>query len=76
MKGRVEQLMDFFEYNHLPSHLKELSKPCADLADHMIGKFAQSVVHPNDNEELIAGLRKLLEAKDCFVRALITVTHP
>lgn len=26
----------------------------------------------NDGPELVAGLRKLLEARDCFLRALIT----
>ena len=28
---------------------------------------------PNDNQELTTGLRKLLEAKDCFVRASLQV---
>jgi hypothetical protein len=36
----------------------------AELADSLAGKL--------DGPELTAGLRKLLEAKDCFVRAALS----
>ncbi|MGW6498559.1 hypothetical protein [Nonomuraea angiospora] len=54
----------YFEYAHLPQHLQAVSKPCHDLAEQMIRELP-------DGPELTAGLRKLLEAKDCFVRAAL-----
>lgn len=54
----------YFDYAHLPPHLQAISKPCHDLAAAMIGELP-------DGPELTAGLRKLLEAKDCFVRAAL-----
>ena len=58
-------LLDFFIYGHLPAHLQEISKPFAVLA----GQCADTL----DGSELTAGLRKLLEAKDCMVRARVAV---
>ncbi len=52
----------YFEYKHLPPKLQEVSKKIADLA------FAMEAELP-DGPEKSAGMRKLLEAKDCFVRA-------
>lgn len=57
-------LLRYFAYAHLPEHLQEVSKPCGDLA------FAMARTLP-DGPELTSGLRKLLEAKDCFVRAAL-----
>lgn len=56
-------ILQFFVYGHLPPHLQEVSKPFADLAHRM----AEA---PN-NRETAVGLRKLLEAKDCAVRAAL-----
>jgi hypothetical protein len=53
-----------FAHAHLPVHLQAISKPCHDLAEVMIRELP-------DGPELTAGLRKLLEAKDCFVRAAL-----
>ncbi len=55
-------IMRYFEYVHLPSHLQEVSQPISDLAKRL------NETTP-DSAEKSAGLRKLLEAKDCFVRA-------
>lgn len=57
-------ILDYFKYDHLPKHLQEISKPFAELAQKMAkeGKSAQ---------ETAAGLRKLLEAKDCAVRSML-----
>jgi hypothetical protein len=55
-------IMKFFEYAHLPAKLQEVSKPLGELAK----KFDEELP---DGAEKSAGLRKLLEAKDCFVRA-------
>lgn len=56
--------MKYFECSHLPDNLQRISAPIKDLADKM-----QMVLPEGDEKE--AGLRKLLEAKDCFVRAAI-----
>jgi hypothetical protein len=55
-------IMKYFEYEHLPEFLQKFSKPFGDLAKKMDGELP-------DGPEKSAGLRKLLEAKDCFVRA-------
>lgn len=60
----VAGILRFFEYDHLPGHLMEVSKPFAELA--------QSVADRNGHSpETTAALRKLLEAKDCAVRAAL-----
>lgn len=57
-------ILRYFEYAHLPAHLQDISKPFADLANEMSGSLFPG-------PEVSAGLRKLLEAKDCFVRAAL-----
>lgn len=57
-------IMKFFAYDHLPLALRKISKPVCVLAEEM-DQFLP------DGPEKSAGLRKLLEAKDCFVRANI-----
>ena len=54
----------YFEYDHLPDHLQAISAPCCSLATKMIEALP-------DGPELTVGLRKLLEAKDAFVRAAL-----
>lgn len=54
----------FFAYEHLPPQLQEISKPLGDLAQAMESALP-------DCPEKSAGMRKLLEAKDCFVRAAL-----
>ncbi len=55
-------ILKFFAYEHLPEHLQKVSKPLGELAVLMDSMLP-------DGAEKSAGLRKLLEAKDCFVRA-------
>lgn len=55
-------ILKYFRFEHLPAKLQEVSEPVARLAE------AMDVGLP-DGPEKSAGLRKLLEAKDCFVRA-------
>lgn len=57
-------LLRYFEFTHLPDHLAAVSIRCAVLAGEMVGRLP-------DGPELTTGLRKLLEAKDCFVRAAL-----
>lgn len=56
----------YFTYACLPEHLQAISKPIAELAELM------NEVLP-DGAEKSAGMRKLLEAKDCFVRAALDI---
>jgi hypothetical protein len=56
-----EYLQQFFEYKHLPEHLQEVSKP--------FGLLAKDLMKLPKNPERTTALRKLLEAKDCAVRA-------
>ena len=63
-KRRTDELRRFFAFDHLPPHLQGVSRSAARLADEMIDTLPQCA-------ELTAGLRKLLEAKDCFVRAAL-----
>ena len=60
----ANRLLKYFEHAHLPPHLQAVSQPCGDLAREMDGKLPECA-------ETTAGLRKLLEAKDCFVRAAL-----
>lgn len=57
-------ILRFFSYEHLPPELQDISGPVAGLAAIMATKLPAS-------PEVSAGLRKLLEAKDCFVRAAL-----
>ena len=63
MHQATEQVLRFFEYDHLPPALQEVSKPFHELALDCAGKY--------EGAEVTAGLRKLLEAKDCIVRAAL-----
>jgi hypothetical protein len=60
----TNRLIKWFAFAHLPAKLQEISAPCAQLATQM------DEILP-EGPEKTAGLRKLLEAKDCFVRAEI-----
>lgn len=68
----VMPILRFFDYEHLPSHLASVSRGFHNVAWTGVLRTARwdggavSFDHP---QEVAAGLRKLLEAKDCFVRA-------
>ncbi len=61
-------ILQWFKSAHLRPDLAEISQPCEVLALFM----AEAL--PLDPERS-AGLRHLLEAKDCFVRAKIAVMN-
>ena len=63
MNPAVVSLLQFFEYDHLPPHLAAVSEPFALLA--------RTVAQGPQNPETTTALRKLLEAKDCAVRAVL-----
>lgn len=58
----VRHFEPLFDYAHLPAPLAAISAPFGELAARML------VEMPTDGPELSAGLRKLVEAKDCLVR--------
>lgn len=60
------QILRWFAASHLPDGIvRDTSELCGQLARDMADTF------PAGGPELSAGLRKLLEAKDCFVRCAI-----
>lgn len=59
-----EHIIQFFNYLHLPPHLQEVSAPFHFMAHDLVGKLPR-------NPERTVALRKLLEAKDAAVRALL-----
>lgn len=60
-----EYLLQFFAYEHLPAHLQAISKPFGELAQKIVTDLPR-------NPERTVALRKLLEAKDCAVRAQLS----
>lgn len=64
MHPSVRHILKFFQYEHLPPTLQEVSKPFWRLAHELADR---SVTNPNP--EHTVALRKLLEAKDAAVRA-------
>lgn len=65
----TQQAVYWFAFEHLPPALQAISRPSHDLAVRMIQTL-------NDGPELVAGLRKLREAKDCFVTQKIIDENP
>jgi len=59
------QILKYFKYDHLPEKLQKISKPFHDQAQ------AMAKIETDNPAEIAAGLRKLLEAKDCAVRAAL-----
>ena len=62
MSNINESLLQFFSFAHLPVHLQAISRPFCDLAESLVATLPR-------NPERTVALRKLLEAKDCAVRA-------
>jgi hypothetical protein len=58
-------ILRYFHYSHLPPALRERSQPFCDLARLIVETTPESA-------ERTMGLRKLLEAKDCIVRAHVS----
>lgn len=61
-----DRMLKFFECGHLPPNLKEIADVFREAAVRLDVEVA-------NGPERSAGFRKLLEAKDCFVRARL---HP
>lgn len=61
--------MQFFEYAHLPAELQAVSSIFQTTADFIVNNLPR-------NPERTVALRKLMEAKDCAVRAKIYKEEP
>lgn len=64
MADTENPIMKFFAFDHLPERLQAVSRPFHATATWMDQNLPSSA-------EKSAGLRKLLEAKDCAVRAAL-----
>ena len=65
----MDRMLQFFTYGHLPGHLQAVSMPFCLLAEQMVAMLPS-------NAERTVMLRKLLEAKDCAVRAVLYTEPP
>ena len=63
-KVKTDYLMQFFKYQHLQPYLQAVSKPFGEMAQFITETLPA-------NPERTTALRKLLEAKDCAVRAFL-----
>lgn len=62
---QTDPILRYLEPNpNLPENLKKISSDVAHMAADMLDKIPR-------NAERTMGFRKLLEAKDCFVRAAL-----
>lgn len=59
-----DRMLQFFAFEHLRPDLQLVSRPFGELAQRIVEDIPM-------NPERTAGLRKLLEAKDCIVRATL-----
>lgn len=63
---QTDPILRYFHYAHLPPDLRRMSEPFCNLARELVEFLPRSA-------ERTAALRKLLEAKDCAVRAALPV---
>ena len=64
----MSDIIKWFEHKHLPAPQQEIAQQIKTLADSMEATLPETA-------EKTAGLRKLLEAKDCFVRASLELSR-
>jgi len=60
----IDPILAYFHYQHLPLYLQDISREFTMIAISVVS------ICPRNPERTVA-LRKLLEAKDCAVRAMI-----
>ena len=64
MHASTRALLRFFDYGHLDHELYEVAEQFQVFAERMANDLPE-------NAETTAALRKLLEAKDCCIRAAL-----
>jgi len=57
-------ILHYFRFDHLPARLQAASAPFCELAKTIANG-------PTNGPETTTALRKLLESKDCYVRAVL-----
>jgi hypothetical protein len=77
MQADVAALLEFFEYGHLRhERLRQVSRPFCELAHEMVAPLGEPVGDGTglglDGAEATMALRKLIESKDCAVRAALS----
>jgi hypothetical protein len=65
----TDPMLQFFEYEHLPEALQAISAPFGNMAKRLVATLPR-------NPERTVALRKLLESKDCAVRAKLYAGVP
>ena len=65
----ADPIMQFFRFEHLPENLRTVSKPFCEMAMNIVAGLPR-------NPERTVALRKLLEAKDAAVRAMLYKEEP
>jgi hypothetical protein len=60
--GKKHYLLQFFKYEHLTLQQRAIAEPFSELAHKLVEMLP-------DNPERTVALRKLLESRDCAVRA-------
>lgn len=60
----MDPILEYFEFSHLPEKLQAVSQPFYQMAHHLDLELVNC-------EEKSVALRKLLESKDCAVRAAL-----
>ena len=66
----MTNITDYFEFNHLKQPMRSVSADFKELVDRLALRFKDPNLMINQ-DEYDAGMRKLLEAKDCFVRSVL-----
>lgn len=71
-----ERMLKHFEYSHLPEQVRLVGKQFHDMAywicgQWWIGDFKSGVAGIEPGPERTVALRKLLEAKDAAIRAVV-----
>lgn len=69
MHPSTQAIIRYFDYEHLTPKLQCVSEPFHRLAHEMVERGLEG-------PEVTAGLRHLLEAKDCMVRAALDCPDP
>lgn len=73
-------VLQYFAFEHLPEHLQPASKLFAEAAREMVDAYGRNVIGQSgfapqglDGFQAEMALQRLLEAKDCHVRAMLKV---
>lgn len=70
MHPSIPALLRYFEYDHLPMDLQEISQPFHTLAHEMVDRLGH-ITDIGPGAQLNRGLQKLLESRDAMVRAAL-----